>query len=90
VRIERVPDTVQTDHVDWEFRFSPMYDIDYRWTTAHRMKFSKKYFLSLRPIDSNSLIISTPIPIVIFRVFCYCRTSSTARVPKPLETIQAS
>lgn len=34
IRIERVPDTVQTDHVDWGFRVTPMYGIDYRWTTA--------------------------------------------------------
>jgi hypothetical protein len=44
VRIERVPDTVQTDHVDWGFRFSPMYDIDYRWTTAHRMEVLEEVF----------------------------------------------
>jgi hypothetical protein len=34
VRIERVPNTVQRDHVDWGFRVTPMYGIDYRWTTA--------------------------------------------------------
>jgi hypothetical protein len=34
VRFERVPDTVQRDHVDWGFRLTPMYGIDYRWTTA--------------------------------------------------------
>jgi len=34
VRIERLPDTVQRDHVDWGFRLTPMYGIDYRWTTA--------------------------------------------------------
>ena len=34
VRIERLPDTVQRDHVDWGFRITPMYGIDYRWTTA--------------------------------------------------------
>jgi hypothetical protein len=34
VRIERLPDTVQRDHVDWGFRVTPMYGIDYRWTTA--------------------------------------------------------
>src|ERR1700722_15142302 len=34
VRIERVPDTVQRDHVDWGFRLTPMYGIDYRGTTA--------------------------------------------------------
>jgi hypothetical protein len=34
VRIERVPDTVQTKKIDWGFRFSTFYGIDYRWTTA--------------------------------------------------------
>jgi hypothetical protein len=33
LRIEHVPDTVQTDHVDGGFRFSSMYGMDYRWTT---------------------------------------------------------
>jgi hypothetical protein len=28
IRIERLPDTVQTDHVDWGFRLTPMYGID--------------------------------------------------------------
>jgi hypothetical protein len=32
--IERQPNTVQTDHVDWGFRLSPMYGLDYRFTTA--------------------------------------------------------
>ena len=31
---ERVPDTVQTDHIDWGFRFGEMYGIDYHFTTA--------------------------------------------------------
>jgi len=30
LRIERLPDTVQTDHVDWGFRLTPIYGIDYR------------------------------------------------------------
>lgn len=34
VRFERVPDTVQTDHVDWGFRATTIYGIDYRWTTS--------------------------------------------------------
>ncbi len=33
-RVERVPDTVQTKHMDWGFRFSGLFGIDYRWTTA--------------------------------------------------------
>lgn len=33
--IERQPDTVQTDHVDWGFRFANLWGIDYRFTTAN-------------------------------------------------------
>ncbi len=33
-RLERYPDTVQTDHVDWGFRSVVLYGIDYRYTTA--------------------------------------------------------
>jgi hypothetical protein len=32
--IERQPDTVQTDHIDWGFRVSGLYGLDYRFTTA--------------------------------------------------------
>ncbi|MBV8833685.1 MAG: outer membrane beta-barrel protein [Acidobacteriaceae bacterium] len=32
--IERVPDTIQTDHFDWGFRFTNLYGLDYRFTTA--------------------------------------------------------
>jgi hypothetical protein len=35
VYIERLPDTVQTDHVDWGFRFAPIYGENYRYTTAY-------------------------------------------------------
>jgi hypothetical protein len=31
---ERLPDTVQTDHVDWGFRLSAIYGENYRYTTA--------------------------------------------------------
>ncbi len=33
--IERLPDTVQSDHFDWGFRFSGIYGVDYRYTTAY-------------------------------------------------------
>lgn len=33
--IERVPDTVQTDHIDWGFRLSGIYGENYRYTTAY-------------------------------------------------------
>jgi len=32
--IEREPNTVQTDHVDWGFRIAGLYGLDYRFTTA--------------------------------------------------------
>jgi hypothetical protein len=34
LRIERQPNTVQTDHVDWGFRLTSVYGIDYRYTTS--------------------------------------------------------
>lgn len=33
--IDRVPDTVQTDHIDWGMRLSALYGTDYRYTTAY-------------------------------------------------------
>jgi len=33
--VERLPDTVQTDHVDWGFRLSGLYGENYRYTTAY-------------------------------------------------------
>jgi hypothetical protein len=35
VYIERLPDTVQRDHVDWGFRIAPIYGENYRYTTAY-------------------------------------------------------
>jgi hypothetical protein len=35
VYFERLPDTVQNDHFDWGFRFSAIYGVDYRYTTAY-------------------------------------------------------
>jgi hypothetical protein len=32
--IERLPDTVQKDHIDWGFRLAPIYGTNYRYTTA--------------------------------------------------------
>jgi hypothetical protein len=32
---ERVPDTVQTDHIDWGFRISGIWGENYRYTTAY-------------------------------------------------------
>lgn len=35
VYIERVPDTVQTSHLDWGFRLSAIYGENYRYTTSY-------------------------------------------------------
>ena len=35
VYIERLADKVQNDHFDWGFRFSTLYGVDYRYTTAY-------------------------------------------------------
>jgi Putative beta-barrel porin-2, OmpL-like. bbp2 len=32
--IERLPDTVQKDHIDWGFRLAPIFGENYRYTTA--------------------------------------------------------
>ncbi|HET6323455.1 MAG TPA: outer membrane beta-barrel protein [Planctomycetaceae bacterium] len=34
LRFERQADMVQTDHIDWGFRFTNMYGLDYRYLTA--------------------------------------------------------
>ncbi len=34
VYYERLPDTAQQKHFDWGFRLSPLYGVDYRFTTA--------------------------------------------------------
>ena len=35
VYLERTPDTIQTDHVDWGFRLSALYGENYRYTTSY-------------------------------------------------------
>jgi hypothetical protein len=35
IYVERLPDTVQTDHIDWGFRLSGIYGENYRYTTAY-------------------------------------------------------
>jgi hypothetical protein len=35
VYVERTPDTVQTDHIDWGFRLSGIYGENYRYTTSY-------------------------------------------------------
>ncbi len=46
IYIDKQPDTVQKDHIDWGFRISPIYGLDYRYTTA-------KGFLSSQLLQNN-------------------------------------
>lgn len=54
LRIERQPDTVQTDKMDWGFRWSNLYGMDYRYTTA------KGYF-SQQLLERNALYGYDPV-----------------------------
>jgi hypothetical protein len=60
LRIERVPDTVQTDHVDWGFRLTPMYGIDYRWTTSQGwfsgQLLKHNYLYGFDPVEAYALL----------------------------------
>jgi hypothetical protein len=42
IYIERLPDTVQKDHIDWGFRVAPIYGENYRYTTAYGL-FSSQF-----------------------------------------------
>src|SRR5258708_28780532 len=56
VRIERAPNTVQTDHVDWGFRSSNAYGLDYRYTVA-------KGWFSDQFIKKNNLYGYDPVEL---------------------------
>ena len=54
LRAERVPDTVQLGHIDWGFRVTNLYGIDYRYTTAAGV-------FSQQLLSSNNLYGYDPI-----------------------------
>jgi len=60
LRIERLPDTVQTDHGDWGFRLTPMYGIDYRWTTSQGwfsgQLLKHNYLYGFDPVEAYALL----------------------------------
>jgi hypothetical protein len=49
IYLERTPDTVQTDHIDWGFRLSAIFGENYRYTTSYGvasyqlLKYNKNY-----------------------------------------------
>jgi putative OmpL-like beta-barrel porin-2 len=62
LRFERVPDTVQRDHMDWGFRFTMLYGIDYRWTTAQG-------WFSEQLLKRNSLYGADPVELYALAYF---------------------
>jgi Putative beta-barrel porin-2, OmpL-like. bbp2 len=56
LRLERVPDSVQTNHIDWGFRFTTLYGIDYRWTTSQG-------WFSEQLLQRNSLYGADPVEL---------------------------
>jgi hypothetical protein len=73
--IERLPDTVQTDHIDWGFRLSGLYGSDYRYTTSYGLaswQFNKKnlaegYDLPMMYVDIYDPFIMNGLNIRIGR-----------------------
>jgi hypothetical protein len=61
VYIERLPDTVQKDHVDWGFRFSAMYGENYRYTTA--------YGLASYQLLNHNLVNGYDFPMVYGEIY---------------------
>ena len=61
IYIERLPDTVQKDHVDWGFRFSAMYGENYRYTTA--------YGLASYQLLNHNLVNGYDFPMVYGEIY---------------------
>lgn len=63
--VERLPDTVQTDHFDWGYHFTAVYGTDYRYFTAkgyfsqQLLKFNRQYGADL-PIEYVDLYFPRP------------------------------
>lgn len=61
-RVERTPDTVQTEHMDWGFRATMLYGIDYRWTTAEgwypasKQLLQHNYLYGLDPVELYGMV----------------------------------
>src|SRR5262249_50345770 len=58
LRFERQLESVQTDHMDWGFRFSNLYGIDYRYMTAGG-------WLSYQLLKHNSLYGYDPTEVYL-------------------------
>ena len=61
IYVERLPDTVQTDHIDWGFRVSGLYGENYRYTTA--------YGLASYQLLNHNLVNGYDLPMVYGEVY---------------------
>ncbi|WP_315837946.1 outer membrane beta-barrel protein [Bradyrhizobium prioriisuperbiae] len=61
IYLERLPDTVQRDHIDWGFRVSAIYGENYRYTTA--------YGLFSNQLLKNNSVNGFDMPMVYGEVF---------------------
>jgi hypothetical protein len=59
--IERTPDTVQTDHIDWGFRLSAIYGTDYHYTTS--------YGLASYQLLNHNYLYGYDFPMLYFEVY---------------------
>ena len=76
VLFERLPDTVQQDHVDWGFRISPIYGETYRYTTAlgfgsYQLQHKNQQAGWDIPMIYGELYIPGPFEGLIFRLGRY-------------------
>ena len=61
IYVERLPDTVQADHIDWGFRVSGLYGENYRYTTA--------YGLASYQLLNHNLVNGYDLPMVYGEVY---------------------
>jgi len=61
-RIERIPDTVQTSSMDWGFRDSMLYSVDYRYTAMNGIFSNQTRNNNLYGYDLNEFFVDLYIP----------------------------
>jgi Putative beta-barrel porin-2, OmpL-like. bbp2/Carboxypeptidase regulatory-like domain len=71
--VEKVPDTIQTDHFDWGFRFTQIYGMDYRFTTS-------KGILSNQLIGENNKYGYDPVMAYIDLYFPHVASGLDVRI----------
>ena len=64
-RLERIPDTVQTDHLDWGFRVDALYGVDYRYTEMNGIFGNQLRNNNLYGFDINEFYLDLYVPWVL-------------------------